>query len=453
MYEQFYDLRERPFALSPDPSYLYQSRAHGETLSYIRYGIEGYAGFVVITGEVGSGKTTLLQTALRRLDQQTSVSRLMSTMLDARELLEAVMLDFGLDPPPGASKPRLLRELARFLVNQRAAGHLALLVIDEAQNLTLAALEEVRMLSNFETERSKLMQIVLVGQPSLRETLARPELEQLRQRITVSYHLRALDREETAGYINHRLKRAAIGVPLEFPRDVTDLIYRHSRGVPRTINVISDAVLMYGYGEDRRQITADLATQAIGDLIENRVLSPLSDSEAAPESAPETSPQTSPEADLLAREIRIQERERQLAEQQRVLDEQVRRVAAAEMQSKAVLKTRPAEPIAGPFAKSPDARPPRPTLIAPDSRPDARPAPVLLPKGIAAASVATSAAERPAAVAVGPAIGMNRLQPLRTAPLSKYLLPTEPIPVTAEDSGLWARLRRGLIGTLLGIEE
>src|SRR5688500_18463199 len=147
MYERFYNLRERPFSLSPDPDYLYPSTVHKEALSYLRYGIEGHAGFIVITGEIGSGKTTLLQTALRTIDQRTSVSRLVNTMLDARELIEAVMLDFGLDPGQGRSKPHLLRDLARYLVDQRSAGRLALLVIDEAQNLSMAALEEVRMLS------------------------------------------------------------------------------------------------------------------------------------------------------------------------------------------------------------------------------------------------------------------------------------------------------------------
>ena len=173
MYERFYNLRERPFSLSPDPDYLYLSRVHREALGYLRYGIEGHAGFVVITGEIGCGKTTLLQTMLRNLDRQTSVSRLVNTMLDARELLEAVMIDFGLDPGQGRSKPLLLRDLAQFLVDQRTAGRLALLVIDEAQNLSLSALEEVRMLSNLETEKSKLIQILLVGQPNLREVLAR----------------------------------------------------------------------------------------------------------------------------------------------------------------------------------------------------------------------------------------------------------------------------------------
>jgi general secretion pathway protein A len=266
MYERFYGLRERPFSLTPDPSYLYPSRVHKEALSHLRYGIEGQAGFIVITGEIGCGKTTMLQTVLRSLDQKTSIARLMNTMLDARELLQAIMLDFGLEPRPDSSKPYLLRDLARFLVDQRNAGRLPLLVIDEAQNLSVPALEEVRMLSNLETEKSKLIHIVLVGQPNLRDLLARPELEQLRQRVTVSYHLEPLTADDTCAYINHRLRHASIGAPLAFPREVTDIVHEQSRGVARMINVIADAILLYGYGADKHAIDPALAREVLADL-------------------------------------------------------------------------------------------------------------------------------------------------------------------------------------------
>src|SRR3954451_9543575 len=250
MYERFYQLRERPFALSPDPEYLYPSRVHQEALDYLRYGLESQAGFIVITGEIGSGKTTLLQTLLRDLDNETTVGRIMNTMLEPRELLESIVIDFGLDPA-GKSKPMLLRDLSQYLVDQRLAGRQVLLVIDEAQNLGLGSLEELRMLSNLETEKSKLLQIVLVGQPNLRDKLAAPELEQLRQRITVSYHLTPLDAEETGKYIKHRLRRAALATPLEFPHEATDLIHARSRGVPRIINVICAAPLVFGYADHR----------------------------------------------------------------------------------------------------------------------------------------------------------------------------------------------------------
>lgn len=298
MYERFYELRERPFALSPDPDYLYRSRVHSEALSYLRYGIEGHAAFIVITGEVGSGKTTLLQAALRGVDRHTAVARLVNTQLDARDLIEAVMLDFGLAPENGMSKPRLLRVLAEYLVQQRIAGRLALLVVDEAQNLSRAALEEIRMLSNLETEKSKLIQIVLVGQPELRAIMARPELEQLRQRVTVSYHLPALDVDETAAYVNHRLARAAAGTPMVFPREVTDVIHQYSRGIPRRINVIADAVLLYGYGEGQRTIDLELTRKAIDELQSSGILTP--DAPSPPAEIPATPSPMAAAADLAA---------------------------------------------------------------------------------------------------------------------------------------------------------
>ncbi|PYR60749.1 MAG: hypothetical protein DMF85_04100, partial [Acidobacteria bacterium] len=355
MYERFYDLRERPFALSPDPEYLYPSRVHREALDYLRYGLESHAGFVVITGEIGSGKTTLLQTLLRNLDSHTTVARIVNTMLEPRELLETIMLDFGLDPA-GRSKPLLLRDLAQYLVDQRLAGRMVLLVIDEAQNLSLAALEELRMLSNLETEKSKLMQIVLVGQPNLRDKLSTVELEQLRQRITVSYHLQPLDADETANYINHRLRRAALGAPMEFPREATDLIHLRSRGVPRVINVICDAALVFGYAEERRIINRAVVSDVLSELETTGVLPPPAEAPAAvpdepaprpaavtpapaaavriPELAavsatPRSIPQSIGEdearsAALTQRERTIQQRERELAEQRRVLAEEYR---------------------------------------------------------------------------------------------------------------------------------
>jgi general secretion pathway protein A len=394
MYERFYNLRERPFSLSPDPDYLYPSRVHTEALNYLRYGIEGHAGFVVITGEIGSGKTTLLQTAMRGLDKRTSVARLVNTALDARELIEAVMLDFGLEPSAGQSKPMLLRDLAKFLVEQRAAGRLALLIIDEAQNLSLSALEEVRMLSNLETEKSKLIQIVLVGQPNLHDVLARPELEQLRQRVTVRYHLRTLDASETAAYISHRLKKAAIGTPLTFPPEATDLIGRYGEGLPRKINVIADAVLLFGYGEDKRNIDAPLVQEVLHELEATGVIVPpaamakpaatavaaspkgpaLQETAAAAETAaagarrlqPSDPPapatvagpkgpalQEAAQRELSMREARLATKERELAERQRVLTEQYRLLKSRESQ---VAKTSAAKAAWPPKRTPPPAR-------------------------------------------------------------------------------------------------
>ena len=352
MYERFYQLRERPFALSPDPEYLYPSRVHQEALDYLRYGLESHAGFVIITGEIGSGKTTLLQTLLRGLDSQTTVARIVNTMLEPRELLETIMIDFGLEPA-GKSKPLLLRDLAQYLVDQRLAGRMVLLVIDEAQNLTLGALEELRMLSNLETEKSKLLQIVLVGQPNLRDKLIAPELEQLRQRVTVSYHLQPIDADETENYVNHRLRRAAVGAPVVFPRAATDVIHARSRGVPRIINVICDAALVFGYAEERRAIDLELVQEVLAELELTGVLPPVGSTNmtesspvpavAAAASAPLAAvgtPQaravgvhspgpllqdlTLRAAELDERERAIRQRERELAEQRRILAEEYR---------------------------------------------------------------------------------------------------------------------------------
>jgi putative secretion ATPase (PEP-CTERM system associated) len=341
MYERFYGLRERPFALGPDPDYLYPSRVHREALSYLRFGIEGQAGFVVITGEIGSGKTTMLQSLLRGLDAETTVARIVNTMLDPRELLESILLDFGLEVPQG--KPAMLRRLAGFLVSEREAGRLVLLVVDEAQNLGLDALEEVRMLSNLETEKAKLVQIVLVGQPDLRDALARPELEQLRQRVTVSYHLTALEIDDTASYVNHRLARASLGEPLTFPREVTDLVHARSRGVPRLINVICDAILLVGYGDERAVVDLALARDALAELEASGVLDAPAARPERDRPTPATARGSEParleprmpaadatrEASLRDREAALAARELALAEQRRVMAEQFRLQGAA----------------------------------------------------------------------------------------------------------------------------
>jgi putative secretion ATPase (PEP-CTERM system associated) len=272
MYESFFNLRERPFSLSPDPDYLYLSRVHREALDSLRYGIESRTGFMVVTGDIGAGKTTLLQSLLRRLDERTTIARLVNTALEPRELLEAIVLDFGLDAT-GKSKPVLLRDLGQFLCEQRAQGRRPLLIIDEAQNLTAAALEEVRLLSNLETEKSKLLQILIVGQPNLRDMLAAPELEQFRQRVAVSYHLSPLDSAETAAYIDFRLRHAAIGEPPRFPTDASAEVHRRSRGVPRVINMICDAALLCGYAEDKRHIDRALIDDTVAELEASGILS------------------------------------------------------------------------------------------------------------------------------------------------------------------------------------
>jgi general secretion pathway protein A len=359
MYERFYNLRERPFALSPDPEYLYLSRVHSEALDSIRYGIESRAGFTVITGDIGAGKTTLLQTILQRLDNRTVVARLVNTTLEPRELLEAILLEFGLDTT-GKSKPVLLRDLGQFLVKQRTEGRRPLLVVDEAQNLSAEALEEIRLLSNLETEKSKLLQILLAGQPNLRDAIASPGLEQFRQRIAVSYHLIPLDAQETAAYIHSRLDHAAIGAPPRFPADAAELVHRRSGGVPRVINVICDAALVFGYAEERRQIDLALIQDVVAELeltgvlkaatassaaagagavpvpaaqvpaptpgaVRTADMSPVLRSELQDDAVRRVAQETAARAAALnSREQTLLQRERELAEQRRVLAEEYR---------------------------------------------------------------------------------------------------------------------------------
>ncbi len=364
MYEKFYNLRERPFALSPDPEYLYLSRVHREALDSLRYGIESRAGFIVVTGEIGAGKTTLLQTLLQRLDDRATVARVVNTTLDPRELLEAIALDFGLDTLR-RTKPLKPRELGQYLVEQRAAGRRPLLVIDEAQNLSAAALEEVRLLSNLETEKSKLLQILLVGQPDLRDKIASPELEQFRQRVAVSYHLTPLDEPDTTGYIQSRLNHAALGTPPAFSPDAAALVHRASGGVPRIVNVICDAALVFGYAEERPDIDLPLLQEVLAELKTTGVLPGHVVADAVPSSAQEVLSRATPPAPapaaarvapaapavmpsapapprqdpafaraipsvddqvarLSAREQAIIKRERELAEQRRVMAEEYR---------------------------------------------------------------------------------------------------------------------------------
>ena len=264
MYERFYGLRERPFSLTPDPSYLYPSRVHREALSHLRYGIEGHAGFIVVTGEIGCGKTTMLQTVLRALDKKTSIARLMNTMLDARELLQAIMLDFGLEPRPDATKPYLVRELARFLVDQRNNGRLSLLVIDEAQNLSVAQLEELRVLSNLNQGRQMLLQAILVGQPELRAKLGGAPLRQFAQRIVADYHIGTLHAGETLDYVRHRLQVAGGAADLFTPEAVCR-VYEAAGGTPRLINILCDHALLYGFTEQCARIDVEIVAEVLRD--------------------------------------------------------------------------------------------------------------------------------------------------------------------------------------------
>ncbi len=266
MYEAFYRLTGPPFRLTPDPRFLFLSKHHHEALGHLLFGIREGSGFIAVTGEIGTGKTTLLRALLRELDPDTIVAYIFNPVLSDLELLQSINSEFGL-PAVSASKKELIDELNRFLVAKKLAGAQVVVIVDEAQNLAPLVLEQLRLLSNLETETEKLLQIALVGQPELRAILARPDLAQLNQRITVRWHLLPLDRKETGDYVRHRL-RVAGGSPATslFTKGAHRLIYRYSGGVPRLINIVAHRALLAGFTKEQKIIGAATVRQAIREL-------------------------------------------------------------------------------------------------------------------------------------------------------------------------------------------
>ena len=250
MFERFFALRENPFPAGHQLRFLYPSREHQEARAHLRFGIENREPFVLITGEVGTGKTTALYDALAEWGNQVQVSLITNSALTRQELLEEIGLRFGLDLPPGLSKPQTLVQLERFLHTVRARGDYAVLVLDEAHNLASDLLEEIRLLSNLELQGENLLQIFLVGQPELELKLSRPELRQLRQRISVHYRLNPLSPEETAGYIHHRISVVGGNAWVIFPPDACREVYRMTHGIPREINTVASAALLTAYTEN-----------------------------------------------------------------------------------------------------------------------------------------------------------------------------------------------------------
>ncbi len=267
MYKQFYGFQEKPFKLVPDPRFLYMSEVHQSAIFHLQYGLEDRNGFVVITGPVGSGKTLLLRYLLNGLPRSVQVARVINTNFNAKELLEHVLNEFGVESH-GETKPKMLSLLSQLLLKAYSERREALLLIDEAQNLSIDAMEELRMVSNLETNTEKLIQIVMVGQPRLRDKLNLPDLEQLKQRVTVQYHLPALNEKDTFGYVNHRLT-VAHGDSIEiFTPEALSKIYEYSGGIPRLINVVSDAALRLGYVEEKKTINEEVVADVIAELKE-----------------------------------------------------------------------------------------------------------------------------------------------------------------------------------------
>ncbi len=269
MYESFYGLKSKPFQLNPDPSFYFGSKQHRRAMAYLEYGLHQNEGFIVITGEIGAGKTTIVRGLLENLNPKKVVAaHLVSTQLDAEDTLRLVSAAFGLRSKD-ASKSDILMTLEAFLTDQVVKGKRCLLIVDEAQNLTPRAVEELRMLSNFQYGSHAILQSFLIGQPEFRHILQSPHMQQLRQRVIASCHIGPLDKEDTQAYIEHRLKcaGAAVGQSL-FAREAFEVIHEYSGGVPRRINTMCDRLLLLGFLGVKKPLTGDDAREVAKELFE-----------------------------------------------------------------------------------------------------------------------------------------------------------------------------------------
>ena len=265
MYTQFFGLSEAPFSISPNPKYLYMSERHGEALAHLNYGLQDGGGFVLLTGEVGTGKTTVSRCLLQQLPADTEIAYILNPSLTERDLLAAICDEYQLPYGADAGLKTLFDLIRDHLLANLAAGKRSVVLVDEAQHLLPGVLEQLRLLTNLETEQRKLLQVVLFGQPELDVTLARHEFRQLLQRITFSYRLRPLDVRDTQRYLQERLAVAGYrGEPLFAPRAVGVLV-RGSSGIPRLLNILAHKALMAAFGDGSRQVTASHVRRAMAD--------------------------------------------------------------------------------------------------------------------------------------------------------------------------------------------
>ena len=273
MYLSFFGLNEKPFAITPDPRYLYLSARHGEALAHLLYGINEAGGFVQLTGEVGTGKTTIVRSLLAQTPKNAEIALILNPRMTAPEFLLTICEEIGIGVPDESTESLkdLVDILSHYLLRAHGGGRRVVLVVDEAQNLAPAVLEQVRLLTNLETNTQKLLQIILIGQPELRELLGRNELRQLAQRITGRYHLHPLSRDETAAYVRHRLRVAGATTDI-FSGYALSEVYRLSVGVPRVINVICDRALLGAYSMDRHRVTATLVRHAASEVFGKRIV-------------------------------------------------------------------------------------------------------------------------------------------------------------------------------------
>jgi len=267
VYDKFYHLAGIPFLLTPDSRFFFGSSGHSRAIAHLVYGLAQEEGFIVITGEVGAGKTTLVEQLWSQLDRQNYViARVVTTQVSPDDLLRLVMANFGIGDTPGLDKATLLRRFEFMVEEQRRIGRRCLLVVDEVQNLPLAALEELRMLSNITVDGKASLQTILLGQPQFRPILASRDAEQLRQRVLASYHLGPLTEAETRGYIEHRLKTVKWENDPGWDGDAFSAVYRCTGGIPRRINTLCSRVLLYGALEELHTITADMVETTAGEL-------------------------------------------------------------------------------------------------------------------------------------------------------------------------------------------
>ena len=271
MYLSFYGLAEKPFSITPDPRYLYLGGRHAEALAHLVYGISEAGGFIQLTGEVGTGKTTIIRSLLAKQPDNAEIALILNPRMNAPEFMLTLCEELGIMLPDDAvgSVKELVDILNRYLLKAHAQGKRVVLIVDEAQNLSPEVLEQVRLLTNLETETQKLLQIILIGQPELRDMLARNDLRQLAQRITGRYHLDPLSRDESAAYVKHRLRIAGATTEI-FTGGALAEMYRVAGGVPRLLNVIGDRALLGGYSEDRHVITAALVRKAAAEVFGRR---------------------------------------------------------------------------------------------------------------------------------------------------------------------------------------
>ena len=263
MYEEYFGFKEKPFNIAPDPDYLYLSRKHQNAITSLNFGLMDDAGLILFTGDIGTGKTTLIHHILRKIGADFTVAVVFNTNVDAGQLLGIILQEFGLNADSN-SKAIAFKALTRFLIDLRSRNKRPLLIIDEAQSLSLDALEEIRLLSNLQDGSTMLLQIMLVGQPELKDRFKSPSMASLTQRIAVNYHLKPFEREETAQYIAHRLKTASGRSDL-FTDAAIDKVHRMTRGIPRSINILCHAALVYGFADDLSAIDVPVLEEIMSD--------------------------------------------------------------------------------------------------------------------------------------------------------------------------------------------